>query len=301
MEALREHLLRIVLDWPEFLGVAATGAGARPAMGLARRLACALFGGADPFSLGARAVPDVELAAEVIADAEEILVQIVFGEPLAHWLDRRGEAGLCEWTRDTDTPASALVAHVLASGLTAAPTPLRRPCAADLPGLLKTWLASNCGPLGDGISNVHALSETTPLSRRAGHPLVACLGSGGLAARLVARLVELASLPGELRRLVRNCGPVAERFALEGTSGGGAGIAAVEAARGRLLHAVRIADAKVAAWAILPPTRVNFATDGIAARCLAAMPEAPDGDRLDLARLYVNAIDPCVACDVRIH
>ena len=54
-------------------------------------------------------------------------------------------------------------------------------------------------------------------------------------------------------------------------------------------------------WGFLPPTNVNFAPGGIAAECLAQLAADNDGERLGLASLVVNAIDPCVAYDVRMH
>ena len=123
--------------------------------------------------------------------------------------------------------------------------------------------------------------ETGPLARRHDHPLVAGVVAehgAGLLARLVARLVELAALPGEIR---------APRVP-EATGG----LGALETARGRLIHAARLEDGRVAAYTILAPTEWNFHPEGVAARALAGLA----GEE---AALLIEAIDPCVEYELR--
>ena len=88
-----------------------------------------------------------------------------------------------------------------------------------------------------------------------------------------------------------------ERAAL----GRGIGVAQIEAARGRLVHAVEMAGDTVRRYRILAPTEWNFHPEGAAAHGLAKIAASGAGDCADLARLFVTAVDPCVGVDVRVH
>ena len=113
---------------------------------------------------------------------------------------------------------------------------------------------------------------------------------------MVARLVELALLlatPGSVPRPPAT-GSRASR------SGAGDGLAAVQTARGLLLHRVRLADGRVADYQIVAPTEWNFHPT---ARWCAASSGLEPRDEAALVRsaqLVVQALDPCVACRVEV-
>ncbi|WP_193368689.1 nickel-dependent hydrogenase large subunit [Pelagibius marinus] len=292
METLREHSLRIALDWPGFLGLPPQAERLRPVMELLPALTAALFGEEAPFALGGEAAPDRVAALKVIGTAEDLLVREIFGEPLEDWRARRGWDGLRAWAEESGCLAGQLLAAVEENGWRDAgavqATPLTVPAAEDL----RAWLKHGGElPLAAGA----ALPETTPFSRNLDDPLLASLESGGLAARLTARLVELAGLPAVLRALVQEETPPP----LHAPRGGGVGFAAVEAARGLLIHAVELRDGAVARYRILAPTRWNFDAAGIAQRSLSRLPAAEAATRRRLAELLVNAVDPCVRHEVR--
>ena len=77
--------------------------------------------------------------------------------------------------------------------------------------------------------------------------------------------------------------------------GTGEGLAAVETARGTLLHRVRLVDQQVADYQIVAPTEWNFHPGGALATGLVALEAADDAQLLGAARLAVHALDPCVA------
>jgi coenzyme F420-reducing hydrogenase alpha subunit len=84
-------------------------------------------------------------------------------------------------------------------------------------------------------------------------------------------------------------------------AGDGAGVAQIEAARGRLVHAVRMDAGRVGAYRILAPTEWNFHPRGAAARGLERIARSACEDAGALARLFVTAVDPCVGYEVRVH
>jgi hypothetical protein len=296
-ETLREHALRIALDWPRLAGGEAQGRVMRPLLALPSRLAEALFGEGAACAIGREARPDRGRAMNVIDEAEALLVAEIFGEPLEVWLARRGRGSLIAWARTAPPAAGALIEKAAEAGLLepagGAPP---RPVAVE--AVFAAWLADpQRRSLLPWRTANGPVPEATFYSRRAGDPLLQSLGGAGLGVRLIARLVELARLPGEMRALLAGrrgrCGRAA--------AAGGAAIAAVEAARGLLIHAVEVERGLIARYQVLPPTRWNFDAEGIAARCLACLEAEGEAERVGLAHLVVNAVDPCVAYDVRIN
>ena len=80
----------------------------------------------------------------------------------------------------------------------------------------------------------------------------------------------------------------------------GVGLAQVQAARGLLVHRVAIQAGRVADYRILAPTEWNFHPQGAAALGLATLPDADDETLQRIGGLFVTALDPCVAYDLRI-
>ena len=297
MENLRENILRIALEWPKLTGCMPDGTAVRPAVSFLPRMRLALFNGRNPFALDAATEYDWNAALYVIADAERLLEETIFGEPLAHWLSRRGHVGHIDWCVTAKTPAARLIAHLADSGW------MHRAdihCGSiGLPGATPAELWPRRLAREGGLapfSTEAGVPETTLYSRRARDGVVASLNSAGLGARFLARLVELARLPGEMRSLIGGDGE--PKTVSEYADGAGIGI--VEAARGLLLHVVRLHNGRVDRYRIVSPTDWNFDRQGIAARCLATLDGHHDEDeRVALAHLIVNAIDPCVAYEVR--
>lgn len=140
--------------------------------------------------------------------------------------------------------------------------------------------------------------ETGPLARRHDHPLVANIMEeygAGLLARNIARLIELAGLPQAMSVLA------AERYAEQKcASDQVSGISAVETARGRLVHSVKMSDGRIDDYHILAPTEWNFHPRGAAAKSLQTLVVKNDDDLHQQAQMIIEAIDPCVDFEVRI-
>jgi Ni,Fe-hydrogenase I large subunit len=73
------------------------------------------------------------------------------------------------------------------------------------------------------------------------------------------------------------------------------GLAAVETARGMLLHRARLVDQRVAEYQIVAPTEWNFHPAGALATGLVGLETGDDAELHNAARLAVHALDPCVA------
>ncbi len=290
METLREHGLRIALDWPFFLHATADAAQIRALMPMTGLLSDCLFEAGQAFRLGAKARPAINDAEKIIGAAETLLEDLIFGEPLDTWKTRTDWKAILDWAGGGATVAARLISFVASAGWLAVGSGVLRPFDS-----VSASSASEIDALGP--AGTDKMPETTVLARTIHHPLFSGKTCHGLASRLVARLVELAHLPPQIRALVNGAAhlpnpqtPTRKNF----------GIAMIEAARGTLIHAVHLKEGRIADYRIIPPTYWNFGTNGVAARCLTDLVADSDDALMRQAQLIVNAIDPCVAHDVRL-
>lgn len=295
-ETAREHLLRLLLDWPRFLGEEPDKTRLPQIMGLLPMARKALAAGGDPFQPGADVRIDAAQLDTAIAALGEILQTAIFGEPADVWLARQE---LTEWAASRDTIPARFIRLIIERGwqrLGASPTHF-------LPDLDRAELINAldgeggedfiAAPLWDGQPR-----ETTSLARQQRHPLVAALlaaHGSGLLARAVARLAELAGLFAKMS-------PRATQTQTSAQHGPkGTGLAQVEAARGRLIHYLRADGDRVARYAILAPTDWNFHPRGGAVKALEGL-DIQDAETLrEAANMVMNLIDPCVAYELRLH
>lgn len=299
-ETAREHLLRIAEDW-------ARAAGAEPDAAILKRILLhdtgwrkALGARDGLLMIGSAIEPDAGEVAELLAELEALIAEVTLGEGTRAWLRRGSRAALDTWAGERRTPAAALMARLMDEAiLDLGAVPLDALPPLD-DGEVANFLL---GPGGAAFVAAPAWEgrprETTPLSRTAALPLIASLAGErgfGLGARLAARLAELASLPGRMQDAL---GTAVSRGRGAELSPG-TGIAQVEAARGRLVHAVAVDGGKIAAYRILAPTEWNFHPHGAAARALPLIAASGREDAAALTQLMVTAFDPCVACKLEV-
>lgn len=136
--------------------------------------------------------------------------------------------------------------------------------------------------------------ETGPLVRAWEWAPVAAARAGfghGVLTRSVARLAELAAVPGALRRLAAGQGMPEIAAA---SPAAGVGLGAVPAARGWLVHRSQLGSEGVAGYRILAPTEWNFHPDGPVSRGLVGHRFADGQAAAEAAACLIGSIDPCV-------
>ncbi|MBK3733156.1 hydrogenase [Azospirillum brasilense] len=295
-EAATNHAWQILMDWPARLGEAPQPrelAGLRAA---AAAIHPALYPARDGLRPGGGSLrPDRAALAAAIAALRDRLERAVFAaSPPADAVE------LERWTVVGASPAARLMRRLLAPGMAsfgACGVPALEPHSARWFGeRLAADAAFSETPRQDG-----APAHTGPLARQGAHPLVTGLLSAhgsGLAAHAAARLAELAELAG---RLASWADRLEDAEPVQGPCGGlpGAGSGAVETARGRLAHWLRLENGRVADCRIVAPTEWNFAADGPLAQGLAGA--ASDAGLAERAGLLVAALDPCVASSITIQ
>lgn len=299
LEILREHLWRVVLDWPAFLDTGGDSSLLSRLMALIQTLKVAM----DPHQAlinrpGLQHADGIETdLGAPLARLRQTIADEVLGAPPGDWL-AFDSAALWRWAERSATMAARLLRHLRDRGWAdlgaGASQPMPALDGATLAARLDAddadeFIASPRCPAGD--------VETGPAARRHRHPLMSelCAQRGpGLLARLVARLLEIAQIAAGLDEGLESA---ADSI---GSGAGVPGLSQVEAARGRLCHRVQLSEGRVSRYRILAPTEWNFRPDGPAAQALAGLRGAPDSLRHQ-ARLLIHAIDPCVGYRLSIE
>jgi coenzyme F420-reducing hydrogenase alpha subunit len=303
-ETAREHLICAVRDWSRASGLTPDGAAILRIMQVSERVRTAIDPQRSAKSIGAVPCLDREKIAAAIEALAETIERVVLGEPIADFLSRATAADFRKWHQTKTTPAQALIEMISVRGW----EKLGNAKTRHLPWTCGVRLSSVL--LGDNSRNFIATptwegepAETTVLSRQLGQAVVgehARLFGTGLLTRLIARIVEIARLPAGMRKIVASEQPDGGWPIASSKLGDNEGIAEVDAARGRLVHAVSIEAGIVRRYAILAPTEWNFHPAGTAARGLQQI-EDVGADVLVLANLFISALDPCVGFEVRVH
>jgi hypothetical protein len=291
LEAVQESFWRLLIDVPRALGLATEAAP------VAAARACVARALEDANARPAAARAPIGEAATALAGLAR---DHVFGRAAATWLAETDLGGYDRWRAAAATlPARALAQLAeIAPGLGRSDTPPMPDLEAggwtSLARTLQRDPAFAGAPTWDGVA-----VETGPLSRLREHRLIAALTArdGRCAStRIVARLVELARLLEALQRDEGEPSGAVRAWPVEK----GSGIAAVQTARGVLLHLARIDDDRIDDYRIVAPTDWNFHPDGALARGLVGL-EADDAAALaQRAGLAALALDPCVAFRIEV-
>jgi len=312
-ETLREHLWRILLDWPRLLDLQPDTDSMARAMDAYGRLRVTLAGSVDPFELGrSNDVPQRSSARNQLEVSADLVAPRVFGTAPGPWLDSiDGLDALVAWSAKTDTVAARLLRHLLdqdladlgRSGIRGLPERESDLISAELDARLSTPSGKEFVALPSWNGEPH---ETSSFTRNLDSPLIRDLSAhlgNGLLARLAAQLVEVARITtgieanGEIHAGARPTRASGEPDRAQLAPG--VGLAQICAARGLLIHRVELRSGRVADYRILAPTEWNFHPQGVVARGLDAIAARVRGAQLEpLARLFVTAVDPCVQFEV---
>lgn len=293
MESAREHLWRVLVDWPPLVDAEKD------------REALAKLGRLLPGFQLALAEHTAETWPVVVtaqaAKLEQLLEKFVFAQPPAAWLERQTPLDLENWSAKTATGPARLVERLLQRGWEQVGAINPRFLPPLDPATLNETLAGADADAFVALPRWRGETfETTPLGRCIGEPLVAALVArwgSGLLSRVVALLTELAQMP---ERLIELAGEDQVRTRGE-TVAQDTGIAQVEAARGRLVHRVVCHGRRVVRYQILAPTEWNFHPQGALATALTRLPDDEPECLKAQAALLVLVMDPCVGFNVSVH
>jgi hypothetical protein len=288
LEALQDTFWHLLIDWPNTMGQAPC---ATPVAAARFQIASTLRAtDGTPRRLDRAAL---RALGECLS---AITAQTVFGKPPAAWLEQRDVEAVEAWCARGGTVPARLLGQVLAEqpALGRSVTPfLPASQCESLVGIVVPAMQADpafaSAPTWAGTS-----VETGGLARMCHEPVVVAMQQrfgNAVVTRITARLVELARW---LVELARDEGTPAPRV-LSTPLGEGEGLAAVETARGLLLHRARLVDERVADYQIVAPTEWNFHPGGALATGLVGLEAEDDMQLFGAARLAVHALDPCIA------
>jgi uptake hydrogenase large subunit len=294
-ETAREHLRQILIEWPGWAG-AFTGVGVSESGRIPAEFRRALFAESNPFSMDGALRPDRAALEVATRRLGSILDSLVFGMPARDWL-AMDAAGFDRWLVEVDTLAARTIAwlqeqELAGLGYDCAPVPL--------PDMEDSWLLARLGgECGDDFVArpdwEGRCRETGAFVRQLHHPLLEALVNRygcGLLPRLVARLIEVATIPARISDLCQRLEDAATVMIPQAMSG--SAVARADAARGQLVHFVRIDGGTISAYRILAPTEWNFHPYGVAAQGLQRLGDADESLLRRRAGYWIAAIDPCV-------
>ena len=302
MELIREHLWRICLDWPKLRGAQADNALMKQVLLLDKEWEACLDADKQAFILGGDVKPPLKAKASSIAmKLGTLLKEHIFYMPPKAFYACKGAEEYLLWAQYTQMNVPQLIQSLVVNGWQAS----GQTDTAALPDFQVSWLQEILSS-DDAESFMKQPSiegetfESTPYARQGSHPLIAELEQKhgvGLLVRFTAVLLELAKTYLDLEKALMQS---ESKCDVVGSAPENTGFAAVEAARGRLLHRVVLDDEnKVETYQIVAPTEWNFHPDGVLKRAL----ETLQGDAESIeqqAKLLIHAMDPCVAFKLEV-
>ncbi len=310
METLREHLWRILLDWPILLDKQLLGEQSlkQPLQTQDmseiikhqqdyRKL---LTTGSNPFLLDQK-LPSVKIEnCQPIKKLSQLLEKSIFALSPAKWLEIDSIEKLQYWFESSETIAAKFLMKINQNqwqslgcnnikGLLPLETKNLEVKIVDIDTLYTQFENENFVKQPQWQDKC---CETSSLTR-VDSPLLQilhCQWGNGLITRLVAKLTEMAQIAEELLDDTENPTPAISQNQCEIQA---SGIGIVSAARGFLMHQVSIAHGQIKKYQILAPTEWNFHPQGVVTQSLAGL--QGDTDQINSqAELLINAIDPCV-------
>lgn len=279
-EAMQEHLWRLLLDWPNLLGLPLSQQQFVRWHGMLKAIANGQ-GNAEG----------------LLSELRETLLGVTDEE----WKRLDSHAELGEWWKMGQGLLAPVIAALdLKEGRHDSVTE-RAACA-----LMPQWTAAEMSHIYSGhIDPAFAAMpqhdgqpmETGELAHRQNMPLVQDVlrqRPARLLARVVARLVDLLESAEAIAQ-----GNVDGR--VQGIiAADGVGISTVRTARGNLVHEVRMEPGRIAEYFIVAPTEWNFHPQGALASGLIGMQENDAGRLAETAKLHVLSLDPCVEYDIEV-
>lgn len=301
LETIGSHLWRILLDWPQAMGLPPNHALLARFNQLVRDYKNQLCLGHDYFQFGPRSYlkeVDENALRKSAFDIDSFISEEIFGWSSTDWLQMLGLTSFNNWLAESETIAATYVKHIAGRGWQGAGS-----CQIEaLPNLAIS--AENA--LHQAMQNPDFIEQPlwqgncceTNSSVRVQSPLLLHMRKQhghGLFTRVLARLTEVVMLDHNLIPKPSAPGGLVSLLMAQTTA-----IGRVQAARGQLYHRVEVKDSKIASYQILAPTEWNFHPAGVVAQGLANLKGTRD-EVTAQAHAFIEALDPCVQYQLTVN
>lgn len=314
METLREHLWRIILDWPNFIDKYALNKQLANkkihAQDMSEILKCQqnyrklLTSGSNPFLLeqdiSSFSTENSAKNSQPIKQLHQLLEKSIFAMSPAKWLEMDTIEKLQYWFESSETIAANLLkqihqnewqslGHNTIEGLFTSTIEALDSEVLDLAALSEKFENNNFVKHPQWQNTCYETNSLTRTDSVLLQNLQHHWGNG-LMSRLVARLTEMAQIA---QNLLDDVDKPIQTISLKKSELDGDGIGIVSAARGLLIHHVSIEQSQIKKYQILAPTEWNFHPQGVVTQSLIGL--QGDTEQINTqADLLINAIDPCV-------
>jgi len=304
-ETAREHLYRILMDWPQYLGEEDNVSALQPVMQLPLEFKQALFASGTAFSETAQLDCQKKQCCELSATLHDLLARHVYAMPADEWLSMCDPTAFDHWCDNGATDAARLLRYIrLSSWEDLGNSPVAFLPQLDERELTRIFTGSGADAFIAQPDWDNQPRETTVLAREKAHPLLQSLlyeYGNSLLPRLYARLVELARIPSRIKMRIEQLDGIQQSITKTRLTDSGCGIGQVEAARGRLVHRVEVQDGLISRYQILAPTEWNFHPSGVVAKGISGLIANDRKTLRQQAELFINAVDPCVDYTFTVH
>jgi len=295
LESLREHSLRILIDWPQYVREDVDYSALAHVVQSINFVMQSL----EPqylLCIDAKVTILSDAVVELWQNCYQQLCEIIFGMPVEHW-QTSNEVEIKAWAEQQKTQPARFITwlteqpwkHAGASTIVPLPSINDVEFISQLTTDKATFVAqpnwqSRCYELS-WFNYQYATPLIAHLTERWGN---------GIYTRMIARLNEVADLIIKLQDFFQM------EAMLNMSKSTVDGLAHTHAARGRLSHYVELEGHYIKQLSIIAPTEWNFHPHGVAADSLCHL----NTERLDTlhlqADLIIHAIDPCVEYQLHI-
>jgi coenzyme F420-reducing hydrogenase alpha subunit len=310
LETLREHLWQVLVIWPELLSDTTEQSKELSLLSIMmNETERALFAQVQGMAPTARLAVNGARLEQVLDRLSRLIEQNVCGMSVEAWCEINTLSQLQAWAEQQQTSAARMIRKLHEREWQSLGNTPYGPAAlpAMAPSALESILVSEersefvARPMWQGNC-----CETNTYTRQVQKGLVTSVSveyGSGLLARMVARLVELVGLAQVVQRELQQISnlEVETDSAVPGGDQNGQSAAIIEAARGHLIHWLKLEQGVIADYAILAPTEWNFHPQGVAVQGLKTLAADDEQQLKQQAALWINAIDPCVAYELRIY
>ncbi|NVK19680.1 MAG: nickel-dependent hydrogenase large subunit [Methylocystaceae bacterium] len=296
-ESMGEHVMRLLMDWPQLAGLAPDLNTIRDVRNLCGSFKNHLFKDGQNDKVGGAPLGlDLASIKNHLVMLREKLVATIFHIPLADFLKLSSQNAFNEWCNTSPTlPAQSLTTWMKQGKIDINWPELSPPISFKSESLTEIL---DGGDADSFIAQPHVNNtpaETGPIMRQFKHPLITSLNNVTLA-RLAARLVDLAALNIQMAKTIEALEEDRELFHTKAIY---KGTGCVEAVRGKLIHRVWLDKETeiIKRYRILAPTEWNFHPHGALSKALRRA--SIDGLK-EKAALAILALDPCIGYDIQL-
>ena len=295
MESLREHSLRMLIDWPNYINEQTNHHDLSQLVQNLNKLS-QLLEPSQVVCINPQTKPISTEAIELWHICQQQLEMIIYAMPLDDW-QAFDDVAIVQWAQQGNTQAARFIAWLFEQ---------RWKYAGNsdielLPQISDSDFMTNLSADKFAfVAQPHWQSSCYELSwfnYQQNAPIIASLTQkigNGIYTRMIARLNEVGDLIKKLNAFFQ------QQTILKALSSKIVGLAHTNAARGRLSHYVEVENESIKQLIIIAPTEWNFHPHGVAADSLCHL----KSDEIDVLRLQadlmIHAIDPCVEYQLTI-